>query len=163
MSTVLPVLNNHVRKLARREIRSETAVLRRNSAQHRRDIAGLKRALAEALRALRRLQKSGGSAPARVASDSASMEGVRYSARSVRAQRKRLGLSAADYGKLVGVTAQSVYNWERGDATPRGEQLARVAALRAIGKREAMARLEQASTAAKPKAAKKAKRKGNRK
>jgi DNA-binding XRE family transcriptional regulator len=49
---------------------------------------------------------------------------------------RALGLSAAEYGKLVGVTAQSVYNWERGGATPRGDQLARIASLRAIGKRE---------------------------
>jgi DNA-binding XRE family transcriptional regulator len=73
------------------------------------------------------------------------------SRRGSKSQRSRLGLSAADYGRLVGVTAQSVYNWEGGNATPRGDQLARIAALRSIGKREAMARLEQAG-------AKKAKR-----
>ena len=141
MSTVLAVLNNHVRKLARREVRSQTAVLRRNSAQHRRDIASLKRALAETLRALRRVQKQGGAkAPAVSKAD---LNGVRYSARSVRAQRNRLGLSAADYGKLVGVSGLTIYHWEHGKARPRQKQLEALVTVRGIGKREALARLAE--------------------
>ena len=46
-------------------------------------------------------------------------------------------LSAADFGKLLGVSAQSIYNWERESAYPRVEQIARLAAIRGIGKREA--------------------------
>ena len=57
--------------------------------------------------------------------------------------RERLGLSVGDFGKLLGVSAQSIYNWERETAYPRGEQLAKLAALRSIGKREAQARLAQ--------------------
>jgi len=143
MSTVLPVLNNHVRKLARREIRSQMTVLRRNSAQHRRDIAALKRALGEAQRAVRTLQKAVGRAKpaAAAAADDANLEGVRYSARSVRAQRRRLGISAADYGKLVGVSGLTIYHWEHGQARPRQKQLTGLVAIRGIGKREAVARL----------------------
>ncbi len=69
-------------------------------------------------------------------------------------QRERLGLSADDFGKLLGVSAQSIYNWEHEKARPRAEQLSKVAALRGIGKREAKARLEQlgaATKTAKPK------------
>jgi DNA-binding transcriptional regulator YiaG len=66
---------------------------------------------------------------------------VRFVPKGLRAQRSRLGLSAADYGKLVGVSAQSIYNWEQGHAKPRAEQLATLAALRSIGKRDARARL----------------------
>ncbi len=35
-------------------------------------------------------------------------EGVRFSPRWVKADRKRLGLSAKDYGLLVGVSAQTI-------------------------------------------------------
>jgi DNA-binding transcriptional regulator YiaG len=70
------------------------------------------------------------------------LEGVRYSARSVRAQRKRLGLSAADYGKLVGVSGLTIYSWEHGKARPRKAQIAGLVAVRGIGKREALKRLE---------------------
>ena len=68
---------------------------------------------------------------------------VRFTATGLRSQRKRLGLSAADYAQLVGVSAQSIYNWEREIARPRKEQIAVLAALRGMGKREAQARLRQ--------------------
>jgi transcriptional regulator with XRE-family HTH domain len=42
----------------------------------------------------------------------------------------------------MGVSAQSIYNWETGKAVPRRQQLEAIAALRGIGKREALSRLE---------------------
>lgn len=57
------------------------------------------------------------------------------------ANRKRLGLSAADFGLLVGATGQSVYAWEAGKSKPRGKNLAAIAALRGVGKREVLKRL----------------------
>ena len=50
-------------------------------------------------------------------------EQVRYSARSVRAQKKRPGISAADYGKLIGVSGLTVYIWESGKSRPRQAHL----------------------------------------
>jgi len=44
-----------------------------------------------------------------------------------------------------GVSGLSIYNWEKGKAKPRKEQVATLAALRGITKREAAARLEQLS------------------
>lgn len=70
------------------------------------------------------------------------LEGVRFSARSVKAQRTRLKLSAADYGKLVGVSGLTIYNWESGKTRPRQQQLAALVAVRAYGRREALAKLE---------------------
>ena len=66
---------------------------------------------------------------------------IRFSARGVRVQRERLGMSAEDFGKLLGVSSQSIYNWEHGSAKPRSALLAKLALVRAIGKREALARL----------------------
>lgn len=68
---------------------------------------------------------------------------LRFSAKGLRSHRKRLGISAADYGRLIGVTGQTIYKWERGSARPRKRQLAGLAELRDAGKREANARLEQ--------------------
>jgi len=56
------------------------------------------------------------------------VKGVRFSARSVRAQRARLGLSAKDFGGLVGVSALTIYSWESGKSRPRARQLACLAA-----------------------------------
>ena len=71
-------------------------------------------------------------------------ERVRFSARSVRAQRKRLKLSAEDYAKLARVSTLTVYNWEHGKTRPRKAQLAALIALRKMGRRDALAKLEQA-------------------
>ena len=74
-----------------------------------------------------------------------------YSQGGLRSQRKRLGLSAADYGKLIGVTGQTIYSWEQETSRPRKQQVARVASLRHLGKREALARLAQLKSGGKNK------------
>jgi len=67
---------------------------------------------------------------------------TRYSAKGLAKQRQKLGLSAADMGTLLGVSAQTVYNWEAEKSRPRQAQLASISALRGVGKRQAKARLE---------------------
>ena len=72
---------------------------------------------------------------------------VRFVAKGLRSQRDRLGLSAEGLGKVLGVSAQSVYNWESGKARPRQEQIAKLSHLRKVGKRQVTAFLaQQAST-----------------
>jgi DNA-binding transcriptional regulator YiaG len=68
---------------------------------------------------------------------------VRFTAKGLRSQRQRLELSAADYGKLIGVTGQTIYSWEGETSRPRQQQVARIASLRHMGKTEAQARLQQ--------------------
>jgi DNA-binding transcriptional regulator YiaG len=70
------------------------------------------------------------------------LDGAHFSARSVKAQRRKTGLSAADYAKLIDVSALTIYNWEQAKSRPRKEQLASLVAVRALGKRQAMAKLE---------------------
>ena len=69
-------------------------------------------------------------------------KGARFSPHGVRAHRKKVGLSAAEYARLVGVHAMSIYGWEQGKQRPRAEQLASLVATRRLGKREAERRLE---------------------
>jgi DNA-binding transcriptional regulator YiaG len=68
-------------------------------------------------------------------------EGPRFSPGWVAAHRARLGLSAADYGRLVGVTGLTIYNWEKGRGRPRAKQLTALAEVRGMGVREARQRL----------------------
>jgi DNA-binding transcriptional regulator YiaG len=65
----------------------------------------------------------------------------RFRASGLASNRKRLGLSAELFGKLVGATGQSVYAWEAGKTVPRGRSLAAIASLRGIGKKEVAKRL----------------------
>jgi len=73
----------------------------------------------------------------------AEAESIRFTAKGLRSNRKRLKLSAAQYAKLVGVSLPTIYNWERESSRPRKSQLPALAALRGIGRKEALARLEQ--------------------
>lgn len=103
MANLVSLLNDRIRRVARREIRAETQKTRRLTAQHRRDLAALKRQVATLTRTVAFLEKQ---EQRRVASPPVvpqEAKGVRFSARSVRTQRARLGLSAKDFGRLVGV------------------------------------------------------------
>ena len=138
------VLKDEVRRLARKEIKAELAVTRKASAQYRRDIAELKRQMSALQRRIGAIEKQvQKDVPSPVAVAEADAERVRFTAKGLRSQRKRLDLSAADYGRLIGVTDQTIYNWEREAARPRKQQLAQIASLRGIGKKEARARLEK--------------------
>jgi DNA-binding transcriptional regulator YiaG len=64
-----------------------------------------------------------------------------FNGKAILAERRRLGLSAANYGKLVGVSMLSVYNWEKDKSVPRGLTLEKWLAVRGIGKAKAEKRL----------------------
>ena len=141
MPNLASVLKDEICRLARKEIKSDVGVTKRASAQHRRDIAELKRLvkdLSKRVAFLESQERKRISTRAREAPPA----GTRFSPRWVKAHRQRLGLSAADYGKLVGVSALTVYNWEGGKSKPRREPLAALATVRALKKREALKRLE---------------------
>ncbi len=141
MPNVLPALNEHVRRLARREIRVETKRTKRASSKHRRDIATLKRLIKSLAARLNAVEKRAGKAAPAIASGSASADGLRFRRDGFKTHRAKLGLSAKDYGKLIGVSGLTVYHWEQGKAKPRRKQLPAIAAVRGLGKREAMQRL----------------------
>ena len=140
MPNVGAVLKQEMTRLARRESRAENEVTRKASAQFRRHIALLRRQVAALQREVTRLQRRT-LQPSQPPPGNSNSPKVRFVAKGLASQRKRLGLSALDYGRLLGVSAQSVYNWEQGHATPRAEQLRKLVGLRGIGKRDAVARL----------------------
>ncbi len=149
MTTLAVALKDEIRRLARKEIKTHVGPTAQAVAQFRREIARLKRQSRDYERKLAFLEaqerkRLGQPAPANGADDTS-----RFSARSVKAQRRRTGLSAADYAKLVGVSGLTVYNWENGKSRPRKEQLAALIALRGIGKRQALAKLELLTAATK--------------
>jgi DNA-binding XRE family transcriptional regulator len=143
------VLRQEISKLSRRESRSLIDPTKKITAQHRRDIAALKRQVALLERQVKLVSRKVLGPPPAASSVPSAAKRVRFVAKGLRSQRNRLGLSAAEFGKLLGVSAQSVYNWEHEKVRPRPEQLLKVAVLRGIGKREATARLEQLGAATK--------------
>ena len=144
MPNVGAVIREEITRLSRRESRTQVDSTKKASAQHRHDIAVLKRQYAQLERRVALLsRKVLSAAPATAASASESGRKVRFVAKGLRSQRERLGLSQTDFGKLLGVSAQTIYNWEHEEARPREAQIAKIAAVRGIGKREAGERLKQ--------------------
>ena len=64
-----------------------------------------------------------------------------FKAKDVLAERRRLGLSAANYARLVGVSMLTIYNWEKGASTPREGAMEKWLAVKGIGKATASKKL----------------------
>jgi DNA-binding transcriptional regulator YiaG len=140
MPNIATVFKAEIARIARKEVRSQTEEFRKASGQYRSHIAALRRRIDELERQVKRVGKTAGrSATAEAGDDQATSR--RFSAKRLAAQRQKLGLSAADFAVLLGVSGQSVYKWEHGESRPRARQLEAIAAVRGIGKREAAARL----------------------
>ena len=142
MPNVGSLLKDEITRVSRKEIRKEILATKKATAQHRHHIAALNKkvvALERQVALLSRKMVTAISTPVA----NASPKKLRFSPKALVAQRNHLDLSAADFGSLVGVSAQSIYNWEHGKTIPRAEQLAKIAALRGVGKREAAKRLER--------------------
>jgi DNA-binding transcriptional regulator YiaG len=141
MPNIGVVLKSEITRLARKEIRSEVTALRKASVGYRRDIAALKRQVTDLQRQVaashRAVKRALPAEPTTAATK------ARFSAKALKSHRAKLGISASDYGRLAGVSGQSIYNYEAGKAEPRQSQIAALAAIRSLGKREAVARLEQ--------------------
>lgn len=143
MPNLAAVLKDEIRRLARKEVRDQTAAMQKQLSTYRRDNAQLKRNVAELEKKLGFLEKQ----EKRRLEDTPEVteekvQSLRFSPKGVKRHRDKLSLSAADYGKLVGVSQLTIYNWEQGKSRPRPKQLASLAEVRGIGKREAQQRLE---------------------
>jgi DNA-binding transcriptional regulator YiaG len=145
MSNVAKAFRAEISRISRREVRKETETTRKSTTQHRHAIASLKGRVAQLERQMVALAQTVG----RTQQPQAAADGngvgqrkIRFTAKGLHAHRERLGLSAGDFGKLIGVSAQSVYSWEHGNSIPRSAQLEKISAIRALGKREAAKRLQ---------------------
>ena len=138
MPNIATLLKNEISRVARKEQRGDSLALRKTVSAHRAEIAALKRRLQALEQQLRQMSKAQAkSAPPEAPEAPAGK--IRFSAKGLLAQRRRLGLSAAECGVLLGTSAQSVYNWEAGKVRPRARHLAAIAALRSLGRRDAAA------------------------
>lgn len=139
MPNIGVVLKDEITRLAKKVLKAQIAPLQGSSATQRRHIAAMKRQISALEREVARLRKGDrgrAAASAAPAADGEQQPPLRFQAKGLRSLRARLGLSAEDFGKLAGVSGQSVYNWEAEKTVPRRAQLAALSRLRGIGKRE---------------------------
>jgi DNA-binding transcriptional regulator YiaG len=140
MPNLASLLKSEIARVARKEVRGETLDLKRAIGVYRAEIAALKKR-AQALEVgLRRLSKAHANAT-QVAVPTVPVQRLRFTAKGLASQRRRLGLSAHECGLLLGTSGQSIYNWEDGRIRPRAKYLPAIAELRNMGKKGAAAKL----------------------
>ena len=140
MKNLTDALRAEITRLAKKEAKAQVASLKSASAAYRREIAELKRTVKRLERRLSYVERQERKRAEKPPSPKLA-EGVRFSAQGLKSHRHKLGLSAADYGRLAGLSAQTIYSYEAGKSKPRPAQLAKLVAVRGLGKREAERRL----------------------
>jgi len=147
VTTFADQFKSEISRLAKKEVRTETQALKKASSQYRGEIAALKKRVMSLEQQLKKLSKGAGSSNAPEVLEDQGGGALRFRAEGFASLRKRLGISAADMGRLLGVSLQSVYHWEAGKTRPRASQLAAIAAVRKLGKRAVVARLAEGGAA----------------
>jgi DNA-binding transcriptional regulator YiaG len=148
MSNLSQAFKAEIVRISRKEIKSSVNPIRSAGFVLKRNVAALKKRIAvlesdnKRLIAFRNeLQARKSEAQIAEVKD----HKVRITSKSVKALRTKLGLSQEGFGKLLGVSSQAVYVMERKDRKLRlrTQTLTKLLALRGIGKREAVRRLEE--------------------
>lgn len=136
MANIQQLLNDEIRRLARKEVitlekelKSQLVELRRTVAEQTRRIKTLEKALAATAPAAVAV-------PPREAETAESSKSVRVTAQRIIQWRTKLGLKRTQYARLLEVSPLSVAHWENGKSTPRESQKKRIAMLRDMGKKE---------------------------
>jgi DNA-binding transcriptional regulator YiaG len=146
MPNIAAVFKAEMSRIARKELRFEVEPLKKQLASQRAAMAALRRQLQASERRVAAALKQSGRVAVRgkaAAIEERDDPRFRFSAKGFATHRQRLGISAADMAKLLGVSQLSVYKWEGGKTRPREKQLAAIAAVRKLGKREVTQRLEE--------------------
>jgi DNA-binding transcriptional regulator YiaG len=142
LPNIASVLKDEITRLCRKEIRTQLEPIRAASSNYRRDIAELKRRIAQLERLNTKLSKQMPEANTSPAEDEPKL---RFVPKGLSSLRKRLGVSIEEFARLLDVSPQSIYNWQTGKTVPRRAQLEKLASVRSMGKREAQAILDSGS------------------
>lgn len=136
-----------IRRLARKETKDDLDGLKKENAALKKQLSLLKKRLDSLERQGKRLQKHVAvAAPEGDDTQDGAETGprLRVSGKTVRTLRQRLGVTQAEFASLLGVTGQSVYQWERRDdrIRLRTATMQAFAEIKGIGAREARRRLD---------------------
>lgn len=136
MTNFATQFKTEVQRISRKELRAEVTPLRKGVATHRSEIAELKRRISALEASLKKLTKLTTTAAKPSASEDETSS-LRWRADGFASHRQKLGLSAEDFGKLLGVSSATIYAWENG-TRPRASKMADIARVRKMGKRAAL-------------------------
>ena len=140
MTNVAQVLKAEITRISRKETRNAVGDVLRTNKGLKKTVADLKKRVAQLEKENKRLvrkQTKEQAAPRQVPEEVT--QRARLTAKGVRSLRGRLRLTRADFAKLVGTTAHSVYLWEtkEGALKLRGNTKTALLSIRGLGAREA--------------------------
>lgn len=147
MPNIAKVLREEIQRLAKRQVRAELRPVRRDTVRLKKNVAELRRQMAALTRTSRDLVKKVTPVVAIKEIEQATEKAakLRPTSKSLKKLRARLGLTQAQFGKLLGVSGQAVVQWgsREGRIRIRKTTLSALAGIQTIGKRDAWRRLEE--------------------
>ena len=139
MSNVMKELKAEISRLAKKEAKREVAPVKKANATYRGLIAGLRKQVAALQKEVAMLKRAIPSSEKALATKTEPEGRFWITGKGIRTLRRRLGLTQVQFGKLAGVSGQSVVNWEgaKGKVDFRKKAtMARLQGLKGKGKRE---------------------------
>jgi len=136
MPNIADVLKQEISRIARKEVRAESTVIRKIVSEQKSQISALKQEVHNLQRALKSTQKlvakftdDVSQTPTTPPEDGELIQ-RRFSSRRLSEHREKIGLSVAAYAALVGVSGPTLRAWELGKRRPSEEQMAGIVAAR---------------------------------
>ena len=141
MANIAQVLKEEIARVSRKEAKKLLQKLQKDNARLKHDVADLKSRVAILERASKKLVKISEINKQNAAPSEDEIKKLRPTGAMIRRLRDKLNITQGDLGVLLGVTGQSVYQWERkgGRLRLRGTTLAAFVNVRKMGQREAEA------------------------
>ncbi len=147
MSSVVNALKAEIARISKREAKSATEGMGRSNTWLRKTVADLKKrpVLLEKENKLlaATIKKYQVESPQKPQAEEGKK--ARFSSRGIRALRRKLRLSQADFGKLLGTTPGAVHLWEKKDGalSLRDKTKAAILSIRGLRAREAKEKLAE--------------------
>jgi len=147
MSNVVKILKAEIARISKKEAKSATQAIGKSNTWLRKTVADLKKRVLslekENKHLITAMKKYQVEQPEKVEQEEGKK--VRFSSRGIQSLRKKLRLSQADFGKLLGTTPHAVYLWEKktGALNLRDKTKAAILSIRGLGATEAKKKLAE--------------------
>lgn len=145
MPNITQVLKEEIARVSRKELKQDLLRLKQDTVWLKKSLADFKRRIV-ALERQNRLLKAKSSRLEKVSTpEPKKLQKMRATGKMIRSLRDKLGLTQAELAKMLEVSGQSVYQWERKEGRLRLRENAKSALqrVRQMGKREVRAELEK--------------------
>ena len=147
MSNVVKILKTEIARISKKEAKSATQAIGKSNTWLRKTVADMKERLVllekENKRLVATVKRFQVAQPEKVEQEEGKK--ARFTSKGIQSLRKKLRLSQADFGKLLGATPHAVYLWEKkiGALNLRDKTKAAILSIRGLGAKEAKEKLAE--------------------